>query len=82
MPEATELTTCMLPCPYVATASFNKKWVDDHMAACKQELGNKPLVVQEYNMPAGPQRQRLHNHVSCQLCTGSTLQVALHTSNA
>jgi hypothetical protein len=47
-----------------AAARFDKLWLDVHLDACKKHLGNKPLVVQEYNLPASPQRSQLFSYVS------------------
>jgi hypothetical protein len=47
-----------------ADFSFNKAWLASHLEACKTQLGNKPLVLQEYNMPQCPQRTAYYNHVS------------------
>lgn len=47
--------------------SFNKGWLDCHIEACKTQLGGKPLVIQEYNMPAAagiPLRLELYDYVS------------------
>jgi hypothetical protein len=47
-----------------AAASFNKAWLASHLEACRTLLGNKPLVLQEYNMPQCPQRTEYYRHVS------------------
>lgn len=47
-----------------AAASFNKQWLDCHLEACSKHLGNKPLVLQEYNMPQCPQRTQYYDYVS------------------
>jgi len=35
---------------------YDERWLETHIQACKTVLGNKPLVLQEYNLPeyAGP----------------------------
>jgi len=60
MPSA--VSPCMLPTPPpppVSACSFNKRWLDDHIEASKTYLGGKPLVLQEYNMPASSLSLRL-----------------------
>jgi hypothetical protein len=54
----------------LAAARFDKMWLDVHLQACKQYLGNKPLVLQEYNLPTCPQRSQYYEYVSetCAWC--------------
>jgi hypothetical protein len=53
---------CALCC---VTHRFNKQWLERHIEAAAKELGGKPLVLQEYNMPACDQRTELFELVSC-----------------
>jgi hypothetical protein len=45
----------------------NEQWVDTHIEACGHYLGNKPLVLQEYNMPACNEREGYFEFVSVPL---------------
>lgn len=56
---------------------FNKHWLDCHIEACKAHLGGKPLVLQEYNMPAGPQRLEYYSYIKQALKTGGPLVGAM-----
>ncbi|WIA09185.1 hypothetical protein OEZ85_008596 [Tetradesmus obliquus] len=56
---------------------FNKQWLDCHLEACSKHLGNKPLVLQEYNMPQCPQRTQYYDYVRQTLAAENLLVGAL-----
>ncbi|KAF6255331.1 glycoside hydrolase superfamily [Scenedesmus sp. NREL 46B-D3] len=63
-------------------SSWSVEWVRAHMAACQQQLGGKPLVLQEFGKkPAGPGRTRLfsemHKLLQQSVATGGVLRAAL-----
>lgn len=60
------LPAALLNLPSCCRCSVNELWLDSHIEACMTQLGGKPLVLQEFNMPeaAASKRTEYYNYVS------------------